>query len=444
MFILSLATCVAALVVIVVAVVLAETTLVYIALGLGGIAALMLVLEVVGYRPYLSGQGREGTERRGASPVAASRTDGLGKASVPPAAAAGPMPATGATKDRMPASVDESTRATAFGESEPWKVPRSAEEPETHESGGGASAETAEMAEPPPTVGHPKDAEPAEPAEEEPQAAEPEPPEPEPLPEVFAESAVEPPPAGEVSAAGGRAGQGDRGASEPGTGADPDRDSSHGRDPDQLSGTGVAMSDPKAEGVGDEEAGPQPPGGADAFDGDSFGSFVQRLQEDGTPKTRAPQSGSGTDDAVVDAFATADGAAEPEEPAEPGSSGGEDGIGAADDAWPAADEPVGAPEAEAADTDFAPVESSGTSGAIDGTDDAEEDEEAGAAGVSAEAAGPAEDAEDTAGGKAGHEAGGAPDTEGTEAGETTGAAPSAAPEPAEDPDSAVERRPDTD
>ncbi|MFD0774934.1 hypothetical protein ACFQZ2_13430, partial [Streptomonospora algeriensis] len=82
MFILSLAILVAALAVIAFGVVLAETTLVYIALALGGIGAVLLVAEAVRSREYLRQDSVSEAAVTGAGQMRA-RTGGLGKASVP-------------------------------------------------------------------------------------------------------------------------------------------------------------------------------------------------------------------------------------------------------------------------------------------------------------------------------------------------------------------------
>ncbi|TQN31975.1 hypothetical protein FHX37_1900 [Haloactinospora alba] len=88
----SLVILVAALLVLLMAVTLAETVLAYIAIGLGVISAVLLTVEalrLMGYSVALWGLPADGADRSGES---TPRTDELGKASVPGASATSPAP----------------------------------------------------------------------------------------------------------------------------------------------------------------------------------------------------------------------------------------------------------------------------------------------------------------------------------------------------------------
>lgn len=119
---------VAAFIVIGVALALAELTLVYIAFGLAGLSIALLGVEVVRNRRNLV--GRERDDRRDVQiPVAATRTDGLGKASVRTASigatgSAVPVADSWENRTSAPAPAAEPVRAAAFREPAQWRLPQ--------------------------------------------------------------------------------------------------------------------------------------------------------------------------------------------------------------------------------------------------------------------------------------------------------------------------------
>ncbi|GAB3205833.1 hypothetical protein SAMN02745673_00556 [Marinactinospora thermotolerans DSM 45154] len=119
MIIVCLVLVVAALVVIGAALVLAEQTLVYIALGLGVLTALLLAVEFVRARKTLFGS-RQDHRAGGTLPAEVSRTGGLGKASVRAASVGSttvPLSLggdSGASTSTAPASAMELARAVSF------------------------------------------------------------------------------------------------------------------------------------------------------------------------------------------------------------------------------------------------------------------------------------------------------------------------------------------